>query len=857
MSAKYKSPSFLLPNEINTNTNPLNTDGNPATGTGVNSLYSMDFDGTEYITGGTFSEYISSTNPTTLTVSAWIKTTDTGASRGIVSSAFYSSGLNFDVYNGEVSFGVSGTAVATTTTANVNDGNWHHVVGTYDSQGDASGNTLYIYVDSVQKASNAVVTLYTRNDPLFIGAKGAGSSTYFPFIGQIDEVAIFNRALDSTEISSLWNNGSPSNLMATDLNPLAYYPLGEQAQNTGYLDPSNPGSDMSGSEWQFPNGVLQDYVMDFDGSNEINLSPVQSLTNEFSISIWVKPDVLNNLQVILGNEVSDWIRLNSAGQITFRINGNNPSSENFNAISGNNLVANVWQHLLFIRDSSDDIRIYRNGSLFSTNAYNQAAAFSVGKIGARTGVYYSGEVSNLAIWNTDQSTNKDNIYNNGSPQTTYTVTPQNWWKLNADSVYTPSVASYSTALDFDSLNSDYISIPNSSSLTNGFSELTVSIWANFSTLGTQQIISKDGATSQRSWILRKLSSGVNFLVSTDGTSASQTLFYPNANITVGRWYHFVGIYDGSKLLFYVDGVLIDDSVSLTGSLPSTTSEVFIGTYDYGNSNTFDGKLSNAAIYNSALTPSQVSTLFNFGTPETNISFSPQAWWKLDDQTAITDSSGNGNTGTNNGATNAPGGVAVVPSWKIPSALNIPTVNYTTALDFDKTQNDNVFIGSPSAIQNLTNITLSVWVKVPSTFSIPYYTVASKGEYGSSGSQWNLTVKTGNSGPGGSFAIYKTSNSTSATSVSYTTDIDDNKWHNIVCINDGTDLKVYIDGQLDATNAGNGGNIYNGNRDLKIGRLTASSIRNFDGLMSNMVIWGDRNTKNYIKRNRGYLWQHHF
>ena len=41
----------------------------------------------------------------------------------------------------------------------------------------------------------------------------------------------------------------------------------------------------------------------------------------------------------------------------------------------------------------------------------------------------------VAIWNTDQSANIANIaniYNNGSPQTTYTVTPQNWWKLNAD-----------------------------------------------------------------------------------------------------------------------------------------------------------------------------------------------------------------------------------------------------------------------------------------------------------------------------------------------------------------------------------------------------------------------------------------
>ena len=51
MSAKYKSPSFLLPNELNTSANPAND-------TGVNSLYSMDFDGTEYITAGLLSEYI-------------------------------------------------------------------------------------------------------------------------------------------------------------------------------------------------------------------------------------------------------------------------------------------------------------------------------------------------------------------------------------------------------------------------------------------------------------------------------------------------------------------------------------------------------------------------------------------------------------------------------------------------------------------------------------------------------------------------------------------------------------------------------------------------------------------------------
>ena len=45
MSAKYKSPSFLLPNELNTSANTAND-------TGVNSLYSMKFDGSSYISLG-------------------------------------------------------------------------------------------------------------------------------------------------------------------------------------------------------------------------------------------------------------------------------------------------------------------------------------------------------------------------------------------------------------------------------------------------------------------------------------------------------------------------------------------------------------------------------------------------------------------------------------------------------------------------------------------------------------------------------------------------------------------------------------------------------------------------------------
>ena len=69
MSAKYKSPSFLLPNELNTSANPAND-------TGINSLYSMDFDGSSYINAG---RILSAENTSTLSVSFWLKIPSTGA----------------------------------------------------------------------------------------------------------------------------------------------------------------------------------------------------------------------------------------------------------------------------------------------------------------------------------------------------------------------------------------------------------------------------------------------------------------------------------------------------------------------------------------------------------------------------------------------------------------------------------------------------------------------------------------------------------------------------------------------------------------------------------------------------------
>ena len=136
---------------------------------------------------------------------------------------------------------------------------------------------------------------------------------------------------------------------------------------------------------------------------------------------------------------------------------------------------------------------------------------------------FIGKLSNVQIFNTELpatgSNSVETLYNNGSPLTSMSgfTSLVSWWKLDASATFDSSTNTWTIpdsssnsntgtssgmtqanlvqsdlsftsgyspyALDFDSASSDYIQINNGSSKTNGFSELTVSIWANFSTAG--------------------------------------------------------------------------------------------------------------------------------------------------------------------------------------------------------------------------------------------------------------------------------------------------------------------------------------------------------------------------------------
>lgn len=87
--------------------------------------------------------------------------------------------------------------------ANVNDGQWHHFVGT----SDAASNVHTLWIDGVNMASQGLTGSITSdpNLPLMVGENPQANGREWN--GEIDDVAIWNRALSESEILQIFNAG--------------------------------------------------------------------------------------------------------------------------------------------------------------------------------------------------------------------------------------------------------------------------------------------------------------------------------------------------------------------------------------------------------------------------------------------------------------------------------------------------------------------------------------------------------------------------------------------------------------------------------------------------------------------------
>jgi hypothetical protein len=550
--------------------------------------------------------------------------------------------------------------------------NWHHIVGVYDEDGGTAGvGQLKMYVNGVLKhTEDGSGTDLNDTTTLYIGQIYSGLPAY-RFLGKISEVSIFNYPLTDGTVD-------PADNQIADL----YGSAGAGVGNPMGLDPVPVGywkGDRAalGAQWAVPNQVSKDYVFDFDGStsyidlgNSSTLNPTGALT----VSTWVKrtgagtgtfPTIYRSSG--LTNGTTGYILTTYSDKVRFYIWDGSWKYAEANAV----IINDQWYNLIGVWNGST-VSLYIDGILQTTTGsassiiYDTTNDAFIGRYRHVTGNdYFEGEISNVAIWDTDQSGNKDTIFNNGTPGDLTALSPVSWWKLDDSATFStdwsipddgsasntgtssgmtqgnlvPDTVTRGTAMyseysfDFDGTG-DYFTMGNvlDKSIGDSFS---ISAWIKLSSipLTWKLIVSKMDNTNPWNGYQFSISDTNKLYMGLRGTaemySTSSTVFVADT------WYHVAGTYDGSGvntgINIYINGILDNGTQSGTfaGTLSNST-DLQISGRDGANI-LFLGNISNAAIFSSELSAANILTIYNNGRPGDLTSLSPTSWWRVGEE----------------------------------------------------------------------------------------------------------------------------------------------------------------------------------------------------------------------------------
>lgn len=211
------------------------------------------------------------------------------------------------------------------------------------------------------------------------------------------------------------------------------------------------------------------------------------------------------------------------------------------------------------------------------------------------------------------------------------------------------------SVDFDGTN-DYM---DCGSIVSSFSGLSVSAWVNSDSFGVFNVVaSQYTANSGGAFFLETVGTQMWFALS-NGSGYTGLAKYTTA-LSTGTWYHVVGTWDGSTTKVYINGSLGSQTGSYSGSLGGSSVSLKVGSMLDGY---WNGKIDEVAVFNSGLSASAVSSIYNSGSPADLSSYSPVSWWTMGDNnsgagTTITDQGSGSNNGT---LTNGPTFSTDIPS----------------------------------------------------------------------------------------------------------------------------------------------------------------------------------------------------
>lgn len=253
-------------------------------------------------------------------------------------------------------FRVGGAGPCIDGTRNIKDDAWHHVAAVRD------GGTMRTYVDgSIEAFSAAAPTgSFSNGSNLLVGERASAVGSGTALNGQVDEVAIYDKALTAADIAE---HAAAQGVAFVPQGPVGLWRLDEA---TGATAADSSGNDLPGTATGTtiaPGKFAR--ARRFAGGNDgvsVADDPKLDLTGSLTVAAWIFPENFNATMHLFSKRDAAAINyqvgmLQTSGQIGF---STGPAGQFYSSTYTPPLGA--WSHLAVVFDA-DAVLFYGNGVL--------------------------------------------------------------------------------------------------------------------------------------------------------------------------------------------------------------------------------------------------------------------------------------------------------------------------------------------------------------------------------------------------------------------------------------------------------------------------------------------------------------
>ena len=502
--------------------------------------------------------------------------------------------------------------------------------------------TIAVDADSSRFYLNGIL-LYTKinetghsADGLNQAIIGASRDAYnYFFSGKIDDIRIYDRALNQNEISSLYNEKC-SNLQD---GLVAYYPFNNNANDESGND--NNGI-VNGATLTIDRCGNQDSAYYFNGSNSyIQISGTSLALPKYTYSLWASLNSLlsvgeTSMLLSIGSDEGDQhlqYTNNYGGYNGWLFGGYNSDASQFAKDQGILPKINQW-YLITGTRSENEIKFFINGLLVSSVNISSAPYYGIGQTQAVIGAHYNhtlpfnGKIDDVRIYNrvltdsevlslyyTNCSNHDCDINLQDGLEAFYPFNGNandesgnmNNGIVNGATLTTDRCGKPDSAYYFNESTS-YIEFPNN------FDYLSRSIDLWFyadnkdysSSYGAIYQSDNPGLLYGNSGVaIRDIGGSKKLLLTISGITDT-------VNVIINSWNNLAMTLDSAKIIsYYYNGKFLGNK-KFSGYATSVSGKnnAAIGLSRYTNSQAFQGKIDDIRIYNRVLNSCEVASLYN-------------------------------------------------------------------------------------------------------------------------------------------------------------------------------------------------------------------------------------------------------